>query len=353
MPSNQRIIWAVKAAAIAPYASTSYTAVKGLQSAGASLDFDLIAAFELGQSALYENIEKIPEVSLTMEKLLDGTPLLYHLATRGYPTNTLQGRANQRCQVAISLFGDTNASASGAQVAEITHSGMYISSVGYQFPVDGNFTESVTLVGNNRVFKTSGFTFTGGFVNTDTPVFASGGVNRREDFIFDCTDIAVDTNGQVITSTATILPPDVAGITSSGTNGKDGFGNYACSIENISVNISLGRDALFELGHKAPYFRPVNFPAEVTTEVEVISKSGDNVSALETGILTGNDAGNNLKKRSIRIYVREGTFINLGTNNKLTNININGADTGGGNETITYQFSTYDDFVVSHPTDPG
>lgn len=353
MANNQRIYWAVKALALAPFASASYTAVKGVQSAGASLDFDLIAAFELGQSAIYENIENIPEVSLTAEKLLDGTPLMYHLATRGYATNNLQGRANQKCQAAIALFGDTNASASGAQVAEITHSGMYISSVGYQFPVGGNSTESITLVGNNRVFKTSGFTFTGGFLNTDTPVFASGGVNRREDVIWECPAVALDANGQAASTVATILPPDIAGINSSGINGRDALGNYAASVQNISVNVSLGREELYELGHKAPYFRPVTFPVEVTAEVEILSKSGDNVSALEVGILTGNNAGNNLAPRSFRVYTREGTFINLGTNCKCTGVTVGGADTSGGNETVTYQFVTQNDFVVTNPNDPG
>ncbi len=353
MPNNNRIYWAVKAVGIAPFGSTSYIAAKGVQSAGVSLDFDLMQAFELGQGAIYENIEKLPEISITLEKLMDGTAPLYHLMTRGWTSDNLQGRANQRCQIAVAAFSDLNQSASGTQVCEITHSGAYVSSVQLQFPVDGMFTESVTAVGNNRVFRTAGFQFTGGFLNTDTSVLASGGVNRREDFVWDCAATALDTNGQVASNVCTVFPTNIAGINTSGINTGDANGYRSCAVQNVSVNVNLGRDAIYELGHKGPYFRYVNFPVEVGCEIEIISKSGDTQIATENGILTGINAGNNLSNQSIRIYTREGTFVNLGTQNKLQSVNVNGGDVGGSNETITYKYVTYSDFIYTHPQGPA
>jgi hypothetical protein len=351
--ANNRIFWAVKAVAIAPYGSTSYVAVRGAQSCGITTTFNLDQVFELGQLAIYENIENIPDIEVTLEKVLDGKPLIYHLATRGWSSNDLPGRQNQRCQVAMSLFGDTNSSASGAQVMEVTMSGMYVSNVSYTLPVDGNAKESVTLVGNNKTFRVSNFQFTGGFDNTDTPVIASGGVQRRNNVVFGTGGGGgLDVNGQAAVTTATILPPDVAGISSSGTNNKDNNGNYSASIQNINITADLGREAIYELGHKAPYFRFVNFPVEISTEIEIISKSGDWVAATDAGILTGINTGNNLTPRTIRVQMDEGLNIYLGTNNKLQSVTMGGADTGGGNETINYKFVTYNDFYVTHPQDP-
>lgn len=350
--ANNRLFWAVKAVAFAKEGFTSYIAAKGVQSAGITTSFNLEQVFELGQLAIYENIENIPDVEITLEKVLDGKPLLYHLATRGYSSNDLTGRQNQKCMVALGLWGDTNNSASGAQVAEITMSGMYISNVSYTFPVDGNSTESVTLVGNNKTIRTSNFQFTGGFLNTDSPVTASGGVNRREDVIFAGPSgvTATDVNGQVNTNVCTVLPPDIKGISNSGLNVADAQGNFACSIQNINVSVDLGREQINELGHKAPYFRYVNFPVEVTSEIEIIAKADDNVQATDTGI---NSDGTNLSNRTIKIKTREGTFIDLGTQNKLASVTMGGADAGGGNETITYRFTTFNDFVIQHPEDPS
>lgn len=349
MPQN-RLYFAVKAIGIAPFGSNAFVAVKGAQSVGINTNFNLEQVFELGQLAIYENIENIPDIECTIERVLDGTTLAYHLATRGYASGTLAGRANRRCNVALSLFSDENDSASGVQRGQVDLSGMYLSSAGYQFPVDGNFTESVTLVGNNKVWRSSGFTFTGGFLNTDTPVLASGGVNRREDLIFTGQNsAALDTNNQVAATNCTILPPDIQGINASGLNVPDSLGNYPASVQNISVTCDLGRDQIDELGHKAPYFRYVNFPVEVKTDIEIISKSGDFVAGTDTGI---NSDGTNLTNRTIKIKAREGIFINLGTKNKLNSVTMGGADAGGGNETITYSYTTFNDFTIEHPQDP-
>lgn len=349
MPNN-RIFYAVKAVAFAKDGSGSYVSAKGVQSVGITTTFNLEQFFELGQLAIYENVENIPDIEVTLEKILDGKPLLYHLATRGYSSNDLTGRQNQKCSVSVAFFGDTNNAASGTQVYEIVCSGMYASASSFTFPVQGACRESLTLVGNNKLTKTSGFLFTGGFTNTDTPVTASGGVNRRENVVFGTgSTITLDTNNQASTTTATILPPDVAGITSSGVNIKDSNGNYSCAVQNINVSVDLGREQINELGHLAPYFRYVTFPVEVTTEIEIIAKSGDGVAATDTGI---NTDGTNLTNRSIRIYAQEGTFINLGTSNKLSSVTMGGADAGGGNETITYRYTTFNDYVVTHPQDP-
>ena len=42
----------------------------GVQSVGLDTTFNLEQAFELGQLSLYENIEGIPDISMTIQKVL-------------------------------------------------------------------------------------------------------------------------------------------------------------------------------------------------------------------------------------------------------------------------------------------
>lgn len=356
MPQN-RVWWAVEAVGFAQLGSQTYTAAHGVQSVGVTTNFNLDPVQEIGQSRIYENLENIPDVEVTMEKVLDGYCPLYLLATAGSTSATLFGRSNTRSTVAMTIFPDTYDSASGVAVAQLQCSGLYVSSAGYTFPADGRFTENVTLVGNEKLWKnSSAVTFSGGFNNQDQPLaltYDSGGIQRRQHMLFDYTGITTtDSNGALNSTTAkkcTILPRDIAGISNSGTNELvTGTTNYQCSIQSIRTSVDFGREALFELGHFAPYYRYMNVPVNVTTEVEVISKSGDMVSATEGGVYSNY---RNTRLATIKLATRDGLFIDLGTQNRLSNISIGGGDTGGAFQTITYSFLTTNDFTVTHAQD--
>lgn len=358
MAANKRIYFACEAVGFAPDGSSSYVASHGVQSVGVTTTFNTEPIFELGQIKIYENIENIPDVEVTMEKVIDGYPLLWHLATRGSLSSDLAARSNAKCSVALSLFSDVGNSASGIPLAELRMSGMYGSSHSISIPVEGNISESITLVGNHKVWRTgANALYSGNFDNTDRPLaitYNSGGIQRRENVLFTPTVATLDVNGQVNSSTTnpfTILPADVAGISSSGVNHQSADGTcFSCAVQNINVSVNLGRDQVLELGRKIPYFRYVTFPVEVTSEIEIISKSGDWLSAQEVGPYAD---GNNTRSATIKVALQDGTFINLGTENRLTNITLGGGDTGGGNQTISYSFSTYNDYTISHPQDPG
>lgn len=344
MAVNNRIYWATQGIAIAPQDSVDFSSrgiVHGLQSVGITTNFNLEQVFEIGQLAIYENIEDLPEIEVTMEKVIDGYELLYHLCTQGYSTSTLAGRSARKCNVLMNVYGDTQDSASGVPQKEVFMSGLYVSSVTYTFPVDGNCTESVTLIGENKVWYDSASDFllsSEMFDNTDSPA-ATAGVQRRENVVFN----------SLIDETVTLLPTNVEGISTSGTNDKtsDVFGAH---VQSITVSVDLGREGLNELGRRGPYFRFVNFPVEVTTEIEVTSAQGDNVSATEAGVL-GN--GTNLSDEKIVIVLADSTKVHLGSKNKLANITYGGGDAGGGNATTTYSYTTFNDFTVTHSGDPG
>lgn len=349
---NKRLFWAVEAVGFAPDGSKTYTPAHGVQSVGVTTAFNTEPVFELGQIRIYENIEGIPDVEVTMEKVLDGYPLLWHLATVGSANDELAARANARCAVALSLFPDTNSSASGAPVSQLAMSGLYPSSHGFNIQIEGPATENITLVGNDKLWSVAA-NFSGNFDNNDRPLattYDSGGIQRRQHVLYTYTTNAVDVNGQVNTSTTnpgTVLPPDIAGVSSSGTiNLND---ENRASLQSINVSVNLSRETISELGRFSPYARYLTFPVEVTSEIEVLSKSGDWVSVSESGFYNGS----NTREATIKVALRDGTFIDLGTKNRLTNISIGGGDTGGGNQTITYSFSTYNDYTIYHPQDPG
>lgn len=350
--ANNRVFYAVYALGIANHNSTSFTPIHGLQSAGLTTTFNLEQVFEIGQIDIYENIEGIPDIELTLEKVLDGYPPIYCLSTRQGTSASLAGRSGARCNVAMSIFTDTQDSASGNPLNEVNLSGMYVSALSWAFPVDGNFTESVTLVGNNKLWKSSSFTFSGQlFTNTDSPLALTsgvGGVNRREDLLYTAA-------GNLWTGTNyTILPGGtngIPGISSSGTNDKVND-VYGAHVQRIGVSTNLGRTDINELGRRNPYFRYVEFPVEVTCEIEIISTQGDNISATEDGVAGG---GTNLSDKTIKIVAREGTILNLGTKNKLSSVSDTGGDAtqGGGNRSITYTFSNFNFLTVTHPQDPA
>jgi len=343
MGTNRRVYYAIQQVKIGN--GNSATAVHGLQSVGITTNFNLEQVFELGQLEIYQNVEEVPDVEVTLNKVLDGYPLIYVLATEkgdpGSDNATLSGRQNARANVELSIFNDNKNSATGDSQTSVLCGGMYVSSVSYTFPVDGNFTEDVTLVGNDKVW---GAAVSGAFTNNDDSPLASTKVGRR----------------QYLNVSNCRFPSQIPGIDESGVIGSKVAGSgFGAHFQNITVSCDLGREAINELGSFAPYHRYVTFPVEVTSEFEVVaSEEGDQIQASEEGYYgadgtayTGTGACDyrfNLLDQGVYLETCEGTRINLGRKNKLTSVNYTGGDTGGGNVTVSYSYTTYNDFTVAH-----
>lgn len=342
--ANKRIYYAIQQVKLG--AGGNKTEVHGLQSVGMTTNFNLEQVFELGQLEIYQNVEEVPEIEVTLNKVLDGYPLIYTLATEAgtgigsfvATSPTLTGRQNARCDMELAIFGDDQESATGSSpVSVVTCSGMYVSSVSYTFPVDGNFTEDVTLVGNDKIWGT---TATGAFSgNDDEPASVNRSVGRR----------------QYLNIANSRFPTQIPGVDGNGEltdNSSNGEG-WSTHFQNITVSCDLGREAINELGRFAPYHRYVTFPVEVTSEFEVLAVSGDNINATENGYFVGEGEGDcaaryNLLNQTIFLETCEGTKISLGRKNKLSSVNYTGGDTGGGNVTVTYSYTTFNDFTVAH-----
>ena len=89
--ANNRIFYAVQQVGFRPDGAadaTNFTALHGVQSVGMTTNFNLSQVFELGQISIYENIEDIPDVEVSLTKVLDSRlstqPLLPMLPAQLY-----------------------------------------------------------------------------------------------------------------------------------------------------------------------------------------------------------------------------------------------------------------------------
>ena len=361
--ANDRVYYAIQQVSFGKDSGGSSgdrIAAHGVQSIGITTTFNLEQVFELGQLAIYENVEGTPDVEVTMSKVLDGYIPLFCLATADQTDGpALSQRSNSKCFVQMGIWdeGKESAGQSDSNAGSWCEmSGLVVSSVGYNFPLDDNFSEDITLVGNFKVWGSGTATNTasvdcgvtyfpdrksgefGG--NNDAPI-GDGGVNRRENIQFAKTTAATKSGDY------TIVPEDIPGV---GTSGQKGTAH----VSSISVSTDLSREDIFELGAKLPYAKKVTFPVEVTCDIEVTTASGDMINALDDCSGEGDAACNtktNLDERRIRISTCEGLRIWLGQKNKLSSVSYGGGDAGGGNATVTYSYSTFNDCTVMHERD--
>lgn len=368
MSSNNRIFYAIQALGFAehdvvcPTGSggcgvagsgthpSGFRTAHGVQSVGMNTTFNLEQVFELGQLELYENVEGIPDIELTAQKVLDGYPLLYHLATPGATSATLVGRSNERCFAALNIYPDTFDNASGTPLQSVGLSGMYVSALTYTLNVEGSSTEDVTLVGNNREWVASGLTHfaPSAFDGSDEPLSltASGGVAQRENILMG-SGCSMSDAGVISGASGSIWPTEIDGIDANGHNLVSG-GAYSAHIQTVTISTDLGREELFELGRRGPYHRFVSFPTEVTCVIDTTSSEGDLIDALADPV-----GGSNLTDQKIFIWVEEGTRLNLGAKNKLASVSYGGGDSGGGNVTVSLNYSNFNSLKVTHPQDPA
>lgn len=382
--SNRRVIYAQQALGLGDMGATSVVdswgtgdallngsgkimIMHGVQRVGVNTNFNLQAIKELGQLSLYENVEDVPDVEVTVERFLDGYTMAYHAASATATDPTLTGRQNARCDARMVVGLDTDSAVSSGDnlAAELYCSGMYTGSYSLSLPTDGTFSESLTLVGNNKKWLGTGAaqlllgasnsvnSSFGSIFGNDSPQSPDGGVLQRNNFVTGTGITTYGGNGFV-----TVLPSFINGISNNGSTitGANGYTRFvncgtlntsSCHIQNISFSVDLGRESINQLGTLAPYYRYVNFPVNVTTEIEVIATAGDNIDAVESVPSSGN-----LSSHTIQVVLDDSTVIQVGNKNKLTSITYGGGDADGGNATIRYSMVNSNDFVVLHSGDP-
>ena len=326
-----RIFYAVQQVAIVNTAGTAQV-LKGVQSVSMTTTFNLEQAFQLGQLEIYENIEGVPNIEMTVNRLLDGNALAYVLCAGGYAgANNVVAASNNEFLVRLGIWNETTDAFAGENNSnptnQVTVSGAVLSNVSYTLGVDGNFTEEVGITATDKAWYgtcdaaagwADTYTPAASDLENDAPDFA-GGVQRRQFF---------NNTGSTI---PTIIP--------EGQN----------RLQSVSISADFGREDLFQLGNKGPFAKVANFPLEVTCSIEVLSSGGDAVNAMAESCTVGAqcDGLGNLTDQTILIKLCDGTQFDLGTKNRLSSVSYGGGDAGGGNVTTTFDFTNFNSLAVS------
>lgn len=356
--------------------------VRGVQSVGVTTNFQTEQAFQLGQLELYEIVSRQPNVEVTVEKVIDGTKPMFFMATDpAYNTNIVGRTASYRTDMVLGIYADTETRAVGHPKTVLTLSGMYLSSIQYTFPIDGPVTESVTLVGNDKVWGVldttiSGVTtyasasnasagsaqlpegipaavvasgaiteLAGGTATAGSTVVIGSGIQRRERVKISQSVLPKQLPGASGHASDTIDATGVGGL--SGQTVTRYFANTAHltdHLQSITISIDLGREDIFELGSKRPFSKYVTFPLETTLAIEVISSEGDLVDAT-AGLDCVPDS---TPTATCVVRTCEGLQVDLGDSLVLDSIDWGGADAGGGNATVTFNYRGFNVFNVSH-----
>jgi hypothetical protein len=326
------------------YSSTGWVVPSGIQSVGFSTSVAFEPIFQLGQTEVYGRTEsQSPTVECTISKAIDGTELLYITLNGG---STAKGKlpaelAANSAELELGVYHDSIPGVggqSGAQESFIYCSGMYISNVQYQFPLDGVAKEDITLIGDTKKWTTGA---TGTALSSLTESYNSGTAPSAYQ------RWKVDVSGSTLPSGVKDWP-----------------------IQSISMTMAIGREAIQELGTRGKYCRYATFPFEVTSEFEVIAGKRPNGNSAVAVVEEAYNFENNyqldcipsmeagFKDQEIIVKVCNndtnaanptpltGYAFNLGTKNRVTSVNHAGGDTGGGNVTLTYSFQNYNYLVI-------
>lgn len=310
--ANNRVFYACQSVNLAN------TLLKGVQSVGVNSTFNFEQVFQLGQVELYENIEGVPEVEFTIERALDGNTSMYTLLGGGAatPGQSILNVGNASTTGILSIYPDDKQSDHTPVSQAVKATGLFVSNWSCNINLDGPSTESMSLVGNHQDWTVTD--------NAGNTTGSEANVIKR----------------QSLDSSST-LPYGVT------------------RLQSITASVDFGREDLQELGNKYPYFKAPTFPTEVTSEFTYLAKN-DNI-VIPNFNPESTDADNDVTcKEAIIIKLNkitpdcEGTAtsalaytINLGGKNRLTGAQYGGGDAGGGNATVTYSFSTYNELKVS------
>jgi hypothetical protein len=356
MPNN-RIYYASQVAQLRPcnadgsQKSAYWYNPLGVQSVGMTTNFNREQTFQLGTVEIYDNVETVPEVEVTINKVIDSTSPLYLMAMGGgggigsAKNASLVSLSNNRVHFRLGIYEDNNQFTENSAASYVVCTGMYLSSFNYTLPVEGNATEEITLVGNNKRWNHNyagvntsgpsvGDTFTQGKVMNGVRPSSSSGILRRQYFNIQGSTLPVGTGG---IGGPTYNPSKLP------------------HLQNITMSANLGRESINQLGKFSPYCRYATFPIEVTSEFEIIAEDGDGLDFKDfSGDSFCGTSKTNLAYKTIRLAIcdfdhRNGnnsmTF-DLGSKNTLTAVNYAGGDTGGGNATVTYSFRNFNDFKI-------
>ena len=330
---------------------TQWDKIQGLQNISINTNFNLQPIFQFGQLELYENYETLPEIEISLTKVFDGYPLIYHMAVG---EGSLVEVANHRCGIRLGIQTDPNSLKTGrvTEKSTLEIEPAYLSQVTYNMSTDDKFTEAVTLVANSRKWVTPS--------NQSIDPDQDTGGDRRS-------PISGAIGSSVLVNRSLCVFPfmefDAQGVITKGGGIMPGS-----NIKGVTITVNLPREPIKDMGFFFPKMRPIGFPADITCEIITTAISGDLIGIDERTGGTNRDKnvygpwtseqdksknGNgqhglhkSLDFHTIKIVMCDDTIFDLGSRNKLSSVAYNG-DTSASNTLITYSFTTSNNFTFT------
>lgn len=308
---SNRIFYASQSVAVfvPPTTYSSSTVVQGATSVSLATNFSLDKMYQLGHISVYDQVVNAPEVEVTIAKNLDGNPSIYHLATGG---GSLVATSASAPTLVLAIGSDTDTQVIAANAPTVVMTGCFLKSVKYDMQVEGAFTEECSFVGSSKTASTAGV----------APATSGAKVLTRRNFVI---------------GGSSALPSEVSGK----------------NLQSVSISADLGREAMYKLGQFTPFFRAVQFPLEITCEIAVLATESDGV-LLDASAMNGCVPSGVPTQQPIKIQVCAATgagavyyTFDLGDKNTLQSVNYSGGDTGGGNVTITYSYTTANTLTIT------
>lgn len=353
MAINTRSYFPSQALFCKPVGSTAaYTYVHGVQSASDSASLPKQDVNTFGQLEVYQRIEDTPEISVDVERVLDGNVPLYLLATEGSTLASLTGRQDKEAILAVGIYSDTSdyvGQGAATPIKVVEYSGLQVNSLTYSFSTDGAFTEAVNFVGNYLEWEdgsaakygTLPVDPTGG--GDDEPLAytnCKGGVQFKESLVFD--------SGETY---QTLLPTQINGVTSLGFNPVNDGRCPSVNVQSIEVTVDLSRERIPSLGCRGDYAKLAQFPTDVTVNIEVLMQDGHNTSITENGATLNGCNRENSPNQRFRLVTKSGLVLDCGSRLKLDDISTTYGDTSGSNSTVSYVFVGKSILSVYHVED--
>ena len=287
--------------------------LEGVQSVGINASYNFEQVFELGLLEIYENVEGIPEVEVTIEKaVLSGVKPLgesLSVSVTENPATNIVNMSQATPEIVLHTFPESattvfNSTPQGTNSLVITSG--FLTSYSITGNMDGPSTESLSFTSNNYDWRAAG----------PSMATLSGNV----------------VSNQVVQKRQNANPYGYAGL------------------QSWTMSCDFGREDIMELGKKQPITKVATFPLEVTCEEEFLNRNTTNTNGPDfPGVPECEDVTTATMKRHGFAPCNDTdpdiTVSGLGF--RLTSVNHTGGDAGGGNQTVTKSFQTFNSFAIN------
>lgn len=304
-----------------------------IQSVGVSTSLDYEQLFELGRLQIFNNIEGIPSVEITVERALavynSNAPNTPADIDAVYASGTLWNMAGGSVTAAggkrFNLMMEVSDDVTLSREKFVYCTGLYMNNYTLNFNLEGASTESATFVGNHIDWN-----------GTSTDLTAKSVALTQLDSLTTKHRIAPFSGNADVTGADNAQQGGASIIDRSTFTSASGIG--LTRLQSVTFSVSMDREDLLALGSKTPYYKAANFPVETTLEIEYYADKDDNgVDIEQNKIDAGCDVGSTINNADVKAGNRTFTF---GTMN-WTGTSYSGGDAGGGNATITYSYQGF------------